>query len=203
MNKIKINIAIAFAALMMLSGCAVTDFDRGVNFSAYKTFGWGSGDVKVDNPVYESGLIHKNIRTTIEEEFAKRGIVQDRTDPDFIVSYHTYTEKEQRASGRSYYRYPFFYPYGFYPFAYGWGWGWGVPYGYSEPRTYTYTEGTLIIDVSDAKTDELVWRGTVKGKVDDVKNLQKQIAKGVKAIMKKYPITPADSPLVPRMPDAV
>ena len=55
--------------------------------------------------------------------------------------------------------------------------GWGTPYAYTELPTYSYTEGTLIIDVTDAKTDELVWRGAVTGKVDDVSNLQKQIVK--------------------------
>lgn len=52
---------------------------------------------------------------------------------------------------------------------------------------YYYTEGTLIIDVIDAKTNEHVWRGLVKGNVTDVKALQKSIDKGVKAIIKKYP----------------
>ena len=201
-SKSKINIAILFAALVMLSGCAVTDFDRSVNFNAYKTFAWGKADIKVNNPVYESQLIQKNIRTTVEGEFAKRGIVRDKKDPDFIVSYHTYTEAKERTDGRSFYGYPF-YPHRFYPFMYGWGWGWGMPYTYAERQTYNYTEGTLIIDVTDAKTDELVWRGAVTGKVDDVSNLQKQITKGIRAIMKKYPVTPESTPLLPAKPETV
>jgi hypothetical protein len=52
---------------------------------------------------------------------------------------------------------------------------------------YYYTEGTLIIDVTDAKTKEQVWRGLVKGNVSDVGALSKTIDKAVKAIMKKYP----------------
>jgi hypothetical protein len=77
-------------------------------------------------------------------------------------------------------------------------WGWGMPYAYAEPQTYNYTEGTLIID---AKTDELVWRGAATGKVDDVSNLQKQIVNGIRAIMKKYPVTPESDPILPEKPE--
>jgi hypothetical protein len=64
------------------------------------------------------------------------------------------------------------------------------------PQHYTYTEGTLIIDILDTKTNEVVWRGTVAGKVDDVANLQKQIDKGIRAILKKYPVTPDTAPVL-------
>jgi len=183
--------------LLALTGCAVTDLDRSVDFAAYRTFDWGEADIKVENPVYESDLINKNIRHTVEEEFEKRGIVRDRESPDFIISYHTYTEQKERYSRNPYYAYPY-YPFRFYPFFY---WGW--PHVYGPPYAEQYTEGTLIIDITDAKSDELLWRGTVSGKVDDVKNLQKQIAKGVRAIIKKYPLEPTSSPLLPREPARV
>ena len=192
--KMKIHLLLVPLVAIGLTSCAVTDFDRTANFSIYKTFSWGKADVKVENPIYESDLIHKNIKSTIEDEFAKRGIVKENSDPDFLVNYYTYTEKKQQTSGRSYYGSPFFYPYGFSPFLYGWGWP--FPYAYSVPQHYTYTEGTLIIDILDVKSDEVVWRGTVSGKVDDVANLQKQIDKGIRAIMKKYPVTPDAGPLL-------
>lgn len=193
--KAKLYMLSAVAALLILSGCAVTDFDRTANFGTYKTFAWGDTSVKVENPAYESGLIHKNIRSTVESEFAKRGIGKDNVNPDFIVSYHTYTEQKTRPASRPYYG-PAFYPLGFRPFI--WGWGWGVPYFYGYPeQPYTYTEGTLIIDVTDATTDELVWRGTVAGRIDQLSTLQKQVRKGVKAIMKKYPVSPSDDLVLP------
>jgi hypothetical protein len=34
-----------------------------------------------------------------------------------------------------------------------------------------------------------VWRGSEKEIVDDVRSLQKQIQKGIKAILKEYPVT--------------
>ncbi len=195
-NRMYISIIFLWA-WVALTGCAVTDVDRTVDFATYKTFAWGEADINVKNPVYESGLINKNIRRTVETEFAKRGIVQDERNPDFIVSYHTYTENKQQYSRGPYYPYPY-YPFRFYPFFY---WGW--PHVYGPPYAEEYTEGTLIIDITDAKSDDLLWRGTVSGRVEDVRNLQKQIAKGVRAILKKYPLTPGSSPLLPQEPARV
>jgi hypothetical protein len=188
MNKKSIIYILSAMVWLMVSSCAVTDIDRTANFNHYKTFAWGESDINVKNPVYSSSLINRNIKATVENEFAARGIQLDNKQPDFIVSYHTYTEQKQQYNNNGYYGYsPFFSPFMFYRF----GW-WGMPYGMynSGPRAYTYTEGTLIVDITDTKTNELIWRGTVKGNVDSISNLEKQIHKGVKAIMKKYPVTP-------------
>lgn len=175
--------------LFIIAGCAVTDIDRSADFNRYRSFGWGKANVDVDNPLYESGLIDKKIKSTIAKEFKKRGIYPDQDQPDFLVSYQTYTEEKERTTGGGYYGYPF-HPFRYYPFVYGWGWGFPYGYGWSgAPRTYSVTEGTLIVDIKDARTKELIWRGAVSGNVDNVSGLQKQIEKGVRAIMKKYPVT--------------
>lgn len=183
----RINIY-AFMLLLILgvSGCAVTDFDKSADFTHYKTFSWGESEIKVKNPVYDSDLINKRIRQTVEAEFAKRGIVKNDNDPDFLVHYHTYTEEKERSYGGYPYRYPF-YPFGYYPFAFRWGY----PYHWMSPQhNAQYTEGTLILDIVDTKSDELVWRGSVSGDVENTSGLKKQIEKGIRAIMKKYPVTP-------------
>lgn len=186
-----INVMVLFALVM--SGCAVTDFDKTTDFTGYRTYTWGESNVDVDNPVYDSDLINKRIRRTIEAEFLKRGIVKSDKDPDFVVLYHTYTEDKVQRSTAHPYPYPYrFYPYGFYPFAFH---PWGYPFYMAPPLMEEYTEGTLIIDIIDRDSDELVWRGAVSGNVDNVASLRKQIEKGVKAIMKKYPISP-DDPLL-------
>ncbi len=185
----KINFLIG--ALFLMTGCAVTDVDKTVDFKSYNTYQWGPSEVKVTNPIYNSDLIGKNIRNTVNQELAKRGMREDSVNGDFIISYQTYTEKKEQTMANHYQ--PFgFYPYGFFsyrffPFAYGFPYGWN-----SRPVTTTVTEGTLIIDITDRKTNDLVWRGSVKGNVDSVSSLQNQIRKGIKAILKKYPVKPGD-----------
>lgn len=190
--KIKNLFLGTLAVAMLLTACAVTDIDRDVNFNTYRTFKWSEANIAVTNPLYESDLIGKNIKKLIEEEFAKRGILVSSTNPDFLINYSIRTETKQKTVGGG----APYYPYGFYPFGmWGWGWRspmmWGYPYAYG-PGSYTreYTQGTLIVDLVDAQSGKLVWRGSVAGDVDNVKNLHKQIAKGVKAILKKYPGRP-------------
>lgn len=186
------NIFILFGVILFgMSGCAVTDFDRSADFTRYKTFAWGRSEVDVENPVYDSDLINDRIRETVEAEFAKRGIVKSQRNPDFVVRYHTYTEEKKTQTGGHPYPYRYgYYPFGFYPFAFGYGY----PYYMSPSQVREFTEGTLILDILDNRSDELVWRGSVSGNVEDAARLKKQIEKGIKAIMKKYPVSP-DEPL--------
>jgi hypothetical protein len=189
MKKVRLY-TMAVMLLMIAGSCAVTDVDRSADFKSYRTYSWGKSEADVKKPAYNSDLISKNIRTTVEEEFAKRGIIRDKRNPDFLVSYKTYTEERREPNNGAYYGYGYpFYPMRFYPYGFGWGYpyAWGVP-----PRERSFTEGTLIIDITDKATQELVWRGTVKGNVDNLSGLQRQIQKGIRAIMKKYPISPAE-----------
>lgn len=182
--KTKMNIVLAVVATLLLGSCAVTDVAQEADFSKYKTFGFGKAEIRVNNPAYKSGLINSKIKKGVKDEFAKHGLVYAKKNPDLLVSYQTYAEtKEEMTAGAfnpMYFRGglwgPYYAPYGFFG-----------PYGYGMNQRYQYTEGMLIIDITDASTKEQVWRGMVKGNVTDVKTLQKSISKGVKAIMKKYP----------------
>jgi hypothetical protein len=184
----KMNICLAIAAALTLGSCAVTDIDRAIDFNHYKTFGFSTADINVNNPAYKSGLISSKIRNDIIGEFQKHGLTYSKEDPDLLISYTTFTKDKQQMSNWGYYGgYPMMmYPRFFYgPYMFGYPYmGYG-PYG---GGMYNYTEGTLIIDVTDARTNEQVWRGLVKGNVSDVGALSKSIDKGVRAIVKKYPV---------------
>jgi hypothetical protein len=196
MNRI---ITYIIMVMLLFTGCAVTDVDKSVDFNQFRKFAWGESEVNVTHPLYKGDLIEKRVKSVVEKEFEKKGIVAVNRDPDFFINYTIFTEKKEQI--RNTYNYPFFYgPFGFFPYSIHY---WAGPY-YSMAgnpnQVTTYTEGTLVLDVVDADSKEVVWRGSVKGNVDNVKTLQKQIDKGVKAILKKYPGKPFDDrPLV--LPD--
>jgi hypothetical protein len=190
--------------MVILGGCASIDMDRSADFSRYKTFGWGKATVKMDNPVFSNSSISNDIKALVRKEFAKRGITFRAKNADLLVSYQAYVEKKQRSyGGTPFYYYPnYYYPYPIYPLRfYSFGWypfGFGLPYGWSDPlQNDPYTEGTLIIQVADNKTGEIIWKGSVTGIMDDVKVVHRRIEKGVRAIMKKYPV-PALQPEINR-----
>lgn len=166
-----------------------TDFDKSVDFSQYKTYAWSTPDIQVgNNPVYKSGLITKNIETSLTEELNRRGLTMNVQDPDLLVGFHTYTEKKVD-SYPTYGPSPMYYPFGFragwryYPYGFGnWPYAWN-----NNLRTVQYTEGTLLVDVADAHTKQLIWRGAVEGNVSDPARLEKEVAKGIHKMMKEYP----------------
>jgi hypothetical protein len=142
-------------------------------------------DVKTgNNPLYNGDIIDRNIKQAVDAELASRGFVQSQTQPDFLVNYHTYTEKRVSTyGGSSYLGYPGYFGYP------GWGyWGYGgMGMMGSGPRTSTYTEGILVIDLIDNASKQTVWRGWAEGNVDNVNRLPKKIRKGVQSIMKQLP----------------
>lgn len=48
-----------------------------------------------------------------------------------------------------------------------------------------YTDSTLIVDVIDTKTNQLVWRGYDTNTID-MKNPDKRLGKAVESLMKKF-----------------
>jgi hypothetical protein len=113
----------------------------------------------------------------VERELGARGFVKVDENPDLLVSYQSYTEQRLETTGGGYYGSPFGYYGGF------GGWGmWGSP-----SRTYTTTDGVLVINLIDKNTNSTVWRGSAEGNVDDVDDLDKKIQKGVHSIFEEFP----------------
>ena len=53
---------------------------------------------------------------------------------------------------------------GYYP---AYGYGYGGYWGGGGVDVYQYTEGTLILDLIEAKSKQLVWRGMAQGTIDE------------------------------------
>jgi hypothetical protein len=188
-KKMKIHILILFAALLGFAACspnASSSINSSAdNFRNYKTFAWQPPDIQTDNPKYSGEMVDTEIKGNVRSELQARGLqeVPENQNPDLLITYHIYTQNKQQISG-GYYG-------GYYP---GWGWGgyyggWGYGgIGYYSPSVYNYTEGTLILDVKDARTNSMVWRGSIDGDVTNARKLDKRIDKGVHSIMEEFPI---------------
>ncbi|GAB3260631.1 DUF4136 domain-containing protein [Larkinella harenae] len=191
---------LAFAVFVLLLGAAnstshaqgvTTDSDHSVDFSKYKTFAWCTPDIQVGrNPIYNSPLITQNIEHTVTDELAKRNITMLPENPDLLVGFHTYTEKKTQSVPNSPTLTPMYYPFGFrggwryFPYGFGnWPYQWNTGFHNTQ-----YTEGTLILDIVDAHTKQLIWRGVIAGAVDSPSRIEKEVAKGIHKIMREYPV---------------
>jgi hypothetical protein len=191
----KVYLIIMLAALLSFSGCAPKASSSlnssAGNLSNYRTFAWLPADVQTNNPKYKGDIIDSKIKSSVRSELESRGLMEvpDNQNPDLLLGYHVYTENKQQMTGGYYGGYPGwggYYGLGGWGSYYGPGWGWG--YGFSSPSIYNYTEGTLILDVMDNRTKQVVWRGSIDGDVTNTKKLDKKIEKGVEAIMEDFPI---------------
>lgn len=122
------------------------DYDKTVDFSKYKTFQWA--DVSSDTSLKQgSPLMHSRLKNAIEDHFGKAGVYEVEEDPDFYITYHTNARDEVRYNTTNF------------GYGYGRGWYYGGGMGSSTTTATTYTKGTLIIDIWDAESKELIWRG--------------------------------------------
>jgi hypothetical protein len=183
---------VLFAVLAMLAVATVAsaqdvryNFDKSANFSKYKTYKWvenKSGD-KIDD------LTQKELQTAIESELAKKGLQKTTTDTaDLYLAYAASisTEKQVNTFDTGYGAGPGMYG----PYGYG-GWSGG---GSSTSTTSTIFNGTVVVDMYDVGTKQLVWRGAVSKTLDPkakpdkrAKNIQKAFEKLFK---KNYPPPP-------------
>jgi hypothetical protein len=172
----------SLAAAFLLSALALPalaqkpniQWNNQYDFDAVETFAWQptpDTSLQQQNP-----FMHSLIKNTLEAELATSGLTQVESDPDVWVNYHASTSTDVQLRSDSY-------GYGF--GAYGMG-GWGyygmAPVGNvsTTTRVVEYRRGTLVVDIWDAASKELVWRGEVSDTMPD--NPQKAEKLVVKAI---------------------
>ena len=190
MKTMKI-LALPVLALLFLSSCVsvrvVSDYDKEANFNAYKTYAFYKTGI---DRAHISDLDKKRILKAIDAEMSSRGLVKAQ-DPDLLISIFT-KESEQVDVYNNYWG--GYYGWGWSPYYYGGygpGWGWGGPgWGWGGTSVSTSTQGSLYIDLIDAKNKELVWQGKGVGTLNNTKKIEKKeerIREFVTKILQQYP----------------
>lgn len=148
-----------------------TDYDRGVNFGQYKTYSWEQVKTK-------DALDVDRIKAAVNAALAAKGWTQVDSGGDVCIMAVEITSNQQTLNT-------------FYD-GFGGGWGWrrfgGGGFGEATTTTETYKVGTVVVDLFDHKTKQLVWRGSASDTVSNNsdKNIKK-LDKGVEKMFKKFP----------------
>lgn len=148
----KAALAILAASVILLIGCSTImvseDYDRRAPFTSYKTFDWMPKPEKMPAnaraAIENSPLLGKRIQDIAESILTAKGLAPSKNNPDILINYYVGFKDRVDITGWGYF--------------YGPRWGYYWPY-LGPYDDYTYTEGTLVLDFVDAKTNELVWRG--------------------------------------------
>ncbi|HME09855.1 MAG TPA: DUF4136 domain-containing protein [Bryobacteraceae bacterium] len=138
------------------------EFDETIDFSQYKTFTIREGQLRSKNPSLNNELVRKKIDAELRRRLTEKGLLEVTEKPDLNVRY---------SLGAANHREVDVYPS-----------GWGT-------RRYVihYTEGTLIIDLRDAKRRALVWRAIATEDKDSGAKVSEHLADMVKKAIEKYP----------------
>ena len=168
----------AVAALLLSGTIAVAqsvnyDFDRSANFSSFKTYAWTRGTEVSDQ------LNHKRIVLSIDAQLAQKGMrmVEASGTPDVLIAYHVRLARDLQIDG----------------FSSGLGgYRWGGNRSGSA-RAAEITVGTIVVDIVDAHTKTIVWRGTTSKDLDggaSAEKRDKNARKAMEKLFKNYPPKP-------------
>jgi len=158
--------------LLILSSCSSvrvnSDYDKNVDFSQYKTYAFQKSGV---DKVEISDLDKKRILRAIDVEMIKKGFTKSET-PDLLVNIFT-KEREQIDVNQ---------------YNTSWGWGWNPYLWGGQTFVTSSTEGTLFIDLIDAKKKELIWQGEGEGYLTKVRSEKEaRINEFVSKILAQFP----------------
>lgn len=177
-------IALGTLALAACAGSRVaTDYDGSARFDTLRTFAWLDPVVEdVEDPVLDSQLLTRKVERSVADALLQRGYTRtdSAAEADFLVTYHTASRERLRDRGG---------------FSIGLGIGRPWRHGYGSmymgdsyfPRIEGYQEGTLIIDILDAGSRDLLWRGWVRNTVDTRNYTDEAIAAAVNEIIAEFP----------------
>jgi uncharacterized protein DUF4136 len=156
--------ALALAALtagVVYAQHVTTDSDPAAPFATYKTYAWTPGTASAIS------LTEQRIHDGVNAQLQGKGMTQVNSNPNVFVATHvtTHTVPQVIADGFS-----------------PWGFGAGMA------TVQTYTEGSLIVDLYDATTRKMVWRGVATTAVSSKpeKNAEK-IDKSLMKMFARYP----------------
>ena len=163
--------------LFILASCSSVrvnaDYDKKVDFNQYKTYAYIKSSI---DKVEISDLDKKRILYAIDDALAAKGFTKS-DNPDMLVS--IFTKESERVD---------VYNNNMWGMGFGWGWGWNPWWGMNYNSVYTTPEGTLFIDLFDAKTKDMIWQGEGSGYL--TKNTDKKdarIKEFVDKILEQYP----------------
>jgi hypothetical protein len=163
--------------IMLAGGCATlavgANYDPGLALGSMRSFAFEqqdalpTGDARLDaNPFFDA-----RVRAAVEFELAGKGLLRATGQPDLLVHYHATTARRLEViradEGR----------------------GYADATGESVSREYE--EGTLVIDVVDARTKRVIWRGWARQDLADMLNnpraMDAYVQKAVRAMFARFP----------------
>jgi len=158
------SVVLSLAAGLALAKRSV-DYDQEADFTKYKTF-----TLSQENPL-PNPLAEKRLQKILLEVLLEEGLEEAAEGGDLIVFSHgtTGTKKQVYVDNYGYGR---------------WRYGWGT----TTATVQEFEVGTLVIDLVDNETEQLVWRGVATETISSKPETnEKRFRRTIEKMFKKYP----------------
>jgi hypothetical protein len=144
------------------------NFMPGTDFSKYHTYKW----VPIEGGAHPNQIVDAQIKSSVDSQLAAKGLTKTDSDKaDLLIGYQVAIDKEKQWN------------------AYGMG---GGPRfgGMGSATSSTISNGSLVLDMYDPTSKQLVWTGTATKTLDPSGNQeknQKNLDKAMAKLLKNYP----------------
>ena len=165
-------IVVSIAAAGCVTMSVSSHLQPGVNFAQYHTWNWGPADnLPTGDPRLDNNTIFKDrLQGAVEKALATRGLERAAVGatPDVLIHYHANVSQRIQIDERE-----------------------GNCGLDCRPSVIDYDQGTLIIDLMDARTNALLWRGwaqdSVQGVIDNQSLMERKIDEAISKMMAGFP----------------
>lgn len=139
----------------------------GTDFTKFHTYKW----VAIEGATYPNQILDQEIKNSIDSQLSAKGLTKtDGEKADLYVGYQTAIDQQKQWN------------------AFGMGRGFGG--GMGTATSSTIDIGTLVLDMYDPSTKQLVWTGRATKTLDPSKNQEKNLQnlnKAMVKLLKNYP----------------
>jgi Domain of unknown function (DUF4136) len=167
--RLGMTLAFAFLACLLATGQDVhSNFMPGTDFAKYHTYKW----VTIEGGAHPNQIMDAEIKQSVDAQMTSKGFSKtDGDKADLFVGYQIAVDQQKQWN------------------AYGMGGGirWG---GMGTATSSTINVGTLVLDMYDPATKQLVWTGQATKTIDPSSNQEKNeknLNKAMQKLLKDFP----------------
>ena len=181
----RLSLGLLGALLLLLAACASgprisSEIDPQANFSSYRSFGFYT-PLALEKEGYATPTTDR-IKAAARAQLESRGYTYSATQPDLWVNLNAYMQEKTDVTSIPTVDYDYYYSYRARSYV-------AMPYWRDRTDVHQYTEGTLNVDLVDARQKRLVWEGIAVGTVArrDEQQRGRRIDEAVAAVFARFP----------------
>lgn len=168
------SVAVGVGFVLTLAGSMVAAQDvktnsmPGVDFSKFHTYKW----VEIPGGAHPNQIVDQEIKQSVDSQLTAKGLTKVSDKADLYVGYQVAVDQEKQWN------------------AYGMGGGWRMGGGMGTATQSTINVGSLVLDMYDPSTKQLVWTGTATKTIDPSSKQEKneeRLNKAMQKLLKKFP----------------